>query len=259
MILTVDIGNTETMLGAYRDLEPLRSWRISSNRARTGDELGFMIQGFLAPLAEDASLPVERAVIASVVPSLDWAWEEACRGLELPFRFLDGHARLPIRLDVEMPAEVGADRIANTLAAAELYGRDTLVVDLGTATTFDCISADGVFLGGVIAPGPRAGMEWLTDAAAQLSPVEIRPPERVIGRNTAECLDSGVFYSAVDAIDGIVQRILEEWQPDDPLVVATGGLAGLFVPHCETVQRVEPYLTLTGLAIADRYLSDAAA
>ena len=256
MILTVDIGNTETMVGAYRDLEPLRSWRIGSDRARTGDELAFMLDGFLVPRAEGEPLVVDRAVIASVVPSLDWALEQACTSLGIPFRFLDGGAQLPIQLDVDMPAEVGADRVANTLAAAELFQRDTLVVDLGTATTFDCISAAGVFLGGVIAPGPRAGMERLTDSAAQLSPVEIHPPDRVIGRNTAECVDSGVFHSAVDSIDGIVRRILAEWRPDDPLVVATGGLAELFVPYCETVQRVEPYLTLTGLAIADRYLSD---
>lgn len=254
MILTVDVGNTETMVGVHRDLEPLRSWRLSSDRTRTGDELAFTVRGFLADVEEGRALGIRRAVIGSVVPSLDWAWEQACGRLELEARFVTGEMELPVRLEVDDPVGVGADRIANTLAATELFGRNVIVVDLGTATTFDCISAEGVFLGGVIAPGPRTAMERLTELAARLVPVEIRPPERVIGKRTEACVDAGVFYSAVDAIDGIVERILEEWRPEDPLVISTGGLAELFSPHCRTVERVEPYLTLTGLAIADRHL-----
>ena len=196
----------------------------------------------------------ERAVLASVVPVMDRAWAQACRAVGLEPRFVNGSSARPIRLDVDAPLEVGADRVANTLAASELFGRDTIVVDLGTATTFDCIGADGVFLGGVIAPGPRAGIERLATVATQLPQVEIRPPARVIGRRTVDCVDSGVFYSTVDAIDGIVDRILLEWKPSDPLVVATGGLAEVIAPHCRTVERVEPFLTITGLAIADRHL-----
>ncbi len=257
MILAVDIGNTETTLGVFRELEPVRSWRIATDRRRTGDELAFLISGFLRSLADKepgAGEPVERAVLASVVPAVDRAWREACRAAGLEPRFVTGATPLPIRLDVDAPVEVGADRIANTLAAAELYGRDTIVVDLGTATTFDCITADGVFIGGVIAPGPRAGMEWLATAAAKLQQVEIRPSARVIGRFTRECVQAGVFYSTVDAIDGIVGRIRSEWGVDDPLVVATGGLAHVVAEHCRTVDRVEPLLTITGLALADRHL-----
>jgi len=157
---------------------------------------------------------------------------------------------------VDDPAGVGADRIVNTLAAAEEFGRDTVVVDLGTATTFDCITADGGFLGGVIAPGPRAGIERLARATSRLPQVEIGPPERTIGRRTEACLNSGVFYSVVDGIDGIVGRILEEWDPDDPLVVATGGLVDVIAPHCRSVERVERHLTLRGLGLADRYLRE---
>ncbi len=252
MILTIDVGNTETTLGIFRGLEPEACWRIHTDRHRTGDEHALILRALLQTTPRDRR--PRRAVLASVVPVLDREWQHACDALDLSAHFVDGETELPIRLEVDTPAEVGADRIANTLAAREIYHRDTVVVDLGTATTFDCITADGDFLGGVIAPGPRAGMERLTEAASKLSPIEIRPPDRVIGRHTAECVDAGVFYAAVDAIDGIVTRILEEWRHEDALVVATGGMAGMLAPHCRTVERIEPFLTLTGLAVADRYL-----
>ena len=131
---------------------------------------------------------------------------------------------LPIKLDVEEPLTVGADRIVNTLAAMEMYHRDTIAVDLGTATTFDCISADGVFLGGVISPGLSAGLEWLDRRTAKLPRVELERPPLVIGRRTETCIQSGVFFSAIEAVDGIVRRIKEEWGRPDALVVATGWL-----------------------------------
>ncbi|MFQ5889962.1 MAG: type III pantothenate kinase [Gemmatimonadota bacterium] len=254
MILVVDIGNTETVLGVYRGLEALRCWRLATDRHRTGDELALVVESLLRRACSDSDGPIRRALIASVVPVMDRLWEHALGVLEIPLLRIDGSTPLPVRLDVEDPASVGADRIANTLAAKELYARNTVVVDLGTATTFDCITADGVFLGGVIAPGPRAGIDRLAQVATHLPSVQIRVPEKVIGRRTVSCLDSGVFYSIVDAIDGIVSRILEEWKPADPLVIATGGLADLVAPHCRTVHRVEPFLTLTGLACADRHL-----
>ncbi len=254
MILTVDIGNTETVLGVYRGMEPIHWWRLATDRRRTGDEHALLLQGLLDRALVPSEGPVRRAMLGSVVPVMDRTWSEACRRLKLPFRFLKGDAELPVRLDVDAPVEVGADRIANTLAALELFGRDTIVVDLGTATTYDCISADGAFLGGVIAPGPRAGIERLAALASHLPQVEIRQPKRVVGRHTRACLESGVFYQTVDGIDGTVDRILEEWEPEDPLVVATGGLAELIGPHCRTVERIEPLLTLTGLAAADRHL-----
>jgi type III pantothenate kinase len=266
MILAVDVGNTETVIGLLSDLEAVRCWRVATNRRRTGDELALQVSGFLSgldaepgPTAAGGAEPsragsAERAVLASVVPVLDRAWAQACHAIGLEPRFVNGSSELPIRLEVDAPLEVGADRIANTLAASELFGRDTIVVDLGTATTFDCIGADGAFLGGVIAPGPRAGIERLTTVATQLPQVEIHPPARVIGRRTVDCVDSGVFYSTVDAIDGIVDRILAEWAPSDPLVVATGGLAEVIAPYCRRVDQVEPFLTIKGLAVADRYL-----
>ncbi len=251
MILTVDIGNTETVLGVFERLGARHVWRVATGRGRTADEIALLVDGLLR--REGVDRP-ERVVIASVVPTLNRPWTEASGILEAPVKFLDGSADLPIRLAVDHPLEVGADRVANTLAASELYGRNTIVVDLGTATTFDCISADGVFIGGVIAPGPITGLEQLTRATAQLPQVEIEAPERVIGTNTLACLKSGGFYTVVDGIDGMVRRIVEEWSPEAPLVIATGGLAEVLGPHCSRVDRIEPALTITGLAIAVRYL-----
>lgn len=251
--LAVDVGNTETVLGVYRGLDPVECWRLSTDPGRTADELQLLVEGVLDRAPEDAVGSLRRAAVASVVPPMDRMWDDTLRALDLDVFRLEAETELPVRLDVDEPETVGADRIANTLACLELYGRDTLVVDLGTATTFDCVTADGVFRGGVIAPGPRAGMERLAQTASKLPRGEIEPPERVVGRNTEACLTSGIFYSVVDAIDGIVERILGEWDPDAPVVVATGGLAGVIGEHCATVERIDPYLTLTGLAAADRH------
>ena len=153
-------------------------------------------------------------------------------------------------------AAVGADRIVNTLAARELYHRDTIAVDLGTATTFDCITGDGVFLGGVISPGMPAGLEWLAARTAKLPRVELQPPEVVIGRRTETCIQSGVFYQAVEAVDGIVRRIKNEWGKQDAYDVATGGFANTMGPHLSTVDEIEPFLTLYGLAMAGAHIAD---
>ena len=253
--LAVDVGNTETVVGLFRGLEPVECWRLSTDRRRTADELRLAVEGLLERVPGEAVASLRRAAVASVVPPVDRMWDETLAALDLEVLRLDADTGLPVRLEVDEPETVGADRIANTLACVELYGRDTLVVDLGTATTFDCVTADGAFRGGVIAPGPRAGMERLAETASKLPTGEIEPPERVIGRNTDACLTSGIFYSVVDGIDGIVERILAEWEPDDPLVVATGGLAAVIGEHCEAVERIEPFLTLTGLAAADRHVS----
>jgi type III pantothenate kinase len=198
--------------------------------------------------------PPERIVVASVVPALDRSWDEAAARLGLPLVRIDWRTELPIRLEVDEPHSVGADRIVNTLATTCLFGRDTIVVDLGTATTFDCITADGAFLGGVISPGPRAGIDRLHTLSSKLPSVQIASPDRVLGRNTVEALESGVFYSIVEAIDGIVGRLIDEWAPENPLVIATGGLAELVAPHCRRVHEVDPYLTLKGIVCADRHL-----
>jgi type III pantothenate kinase len=231
-------------------------WRLSTLAPRTQDEYRHVLG---ALLAEAGLGRPGAAVIGSVVPEATAVLMPTLAGLvDGPVHLIGPDSPLPITLDVEEPRTVGADRIVNTLAARELYGRDTIAVDLGTATTFDLITADGVFMGGVIAPGVSAGLEWLGRRTAKLPRVELIPPTATIGRRTETCIQSGVFYAAVDAVDGIVRRITEEWGRRDPYVVATGGFATVVAPHCATVQHIEPFLTLYGLAIAGRELTGAA-
>jgi type III pantothenate kinase len=164
---------------------------------------------------------------------------------------VDARADLPIRLDVDEPLTVGADRLINTLAASRLFARDAIVVDMGTATTFDCITSDGVFLGGVIAPGVQTALETLVRKTSKLPATELVVPPRVIGRRTEDCIRAGVMFGQAEAIDGIVRRIKREWPHEqEPLVVATGGLAETFRPLCSEFDRVEPHLTLMGLQMA---------
>lgn len=255
MILAFDVGNTETMVGLFEGDRLLEHWRFATATPRTGDEIGLLVRGLMRESGVEAG-GVRSAVIASVVPPVTPTLVDACkRHLGAVTFMVDASARLPIRLDVEEPLTVGADRIANTLAAATLYGRDTIAVDLGTATTFDCITADGVFCGGVISPGLQTGAENLVRRTAKLPRVDLDRPATIIGRRTESALQSGIFFGAVDAIDGIVRRIVAEWRRADPLVIATGGLASLIGPHCATVARIEPFLTLYGLEIAHRYLA----
>ena len=256
MILTFDIGNTETVIGLFDNAQLLDHWRVSTQADRTVDELGLLVRGLLR---ESGFLveAIRAASIGSVVPPVTPAVIEMCeRHLGVHVLVIDARSALPIRLDVDEPMTVGADRIVNTLAAAQLYKRDTIAVDLGTATTFDCITAEGVFLGGIIAPGVRTAAETLVRRTAKLPRVDLEKPAHVIGRRTETCLRSGIFYGAVDSIDGAVRRIKEEWDKPEALVVATGGLATLIGPHCKTVERIEPFLTLYGLDLAYRYLEE---
>lgn len=257
MQLVVDVGNTETVVGlATGPTTLVAEWRVSSGVPRTGDEMTALIRAFLLGEGFDPTAIV-RGVVGSVVPSVNHVWASTIRAITgAEVVSVGPDSDLPIRLDVEEPRSVGADRIVNTLAAREMYARDTIAVDLGTATTFDCITADGVFLGGVISPGLKAGLDWLSSRTAKLPRVELQPPESVIGRRTETCIQSGVFYQAIESVDGIVRRIREEWSPD-AFVVATGGFANAIGPHLSTVDVVEPFLTLYGLAMAGEHLGSA--
>jgi type III pantothenate kinase len=251
MILVFDVGNTETTVGLF-DGEALHGhWRITTDPNRTPDEIAIVIRALLAANEIDRT-KIDRVAIGSVVPALTAPLAEACeQTVGAKAYIIDARSPLPITLDVEEPLTVGADRIINTLAASRTYRRDTIVVDLGTATTYDCITADGVFLGGVIAPGVRTSAETLFRRTSKLPATEIVPPQRVIGRRTEECIRSGVVLGSAEAIDGLVRRIKAEWPGGAvPLVVATGGLATVFQPFCKEFDLVEPYLTLNGLRIA---------
>jgi type III pantothenate kinase len=262
MILVFDIGNTEIVMGLFeeRDLlderDLLEHWRVRTHPERTADEFGLLVRALLRESGFDAD-DIRATVIGSVVPPMTTVATEMCqRHLGARTLTIDARTPLPVRLDVDEPHAVGADRILNTLAAAQLFRRDCIVVDIGTATTFDCITADGVFIGGVIAPGVNTGADMLVRSTAKLPRVELVPPAAVIGRRTDTSLQAGIFFGAVDAIDGMVRRIRAEWQRPDALVIAAGGLAPLIAPRCQTVDRIEPFITLTGLALALRAVEE---
>ncbi|HEX6105011.1 MAG TPA: type III pantothenate kinase [Gemmatimonadales bacterium] len=255
MLLTLDIGNTEITAGLFEG-DRLRShWRLTTNPDRTPDEWGSALGGFLIHAGHSPN-ETKAVCLASVAPAVTQSVVEGiARATGCPAVAIDARSPLPVRLEVDEPLSVGADRIVNVLAAVELERADTIVVDFGTATTFDCVTADGRFLGGVIMPGLRTAADQLTRRTAKLPAVELRTPERVIGRRTEECIQAGVVYGTVDAVDGIVRRIREEWPgAGTPGVIATGGLAAVIAPLSTTIARVDSQLTLQGLRIAAGYL-----
>ncbi len=256
MLIVFDVGNTETTIGLFNGNLLAAHWRIMTDVARTADEFGILLRNLLSA----SGVPYERvtdAAIGSVVPPITDPLFRACvLYLGATPVVVDARANLPIRLDVEEPLSVGADRLINTLAASRMYGRDTICVDLGTATTFDCITADGVFLGGVIMPGVRTSADTLSRRTSKLPATELVPPRRVIGKRTEECIRAGVLFGSAEAIDGIVRRIKAEWPGGGvPLVVATGGLAEVLQPYCTQFDRIEPFLTLQGLRMAHEILA----
>lgn len=251
MILVFDVGNTETTIGLFEGEVLKGHWRIVSGVERTADEFGVLLRGLLS-LDGLETERIDGAAIGSVVPRITDSLRAACRALTRgPVVLVDARAGLPIRLEVDEPLTVGADRLINTLAASRLYGCDAIVVDMGTATTFDCITSDGVFLGGVIAPGVQTALDTLVRRTSKLPATELVVPPSVIGKRTEDCIRAGVMFGQAEAIDGIVRRIKESWpREQQPVVVATGGLAETFRALCREFNRVEPYLTLVGLQMA---------
>ncbi|HXT15862.1 MAG TPA: type III pantothenate kinase [Gemmatimonadaceae bacterium] len=256
MILVFDVGNTELTIGLFSEADLRGHWRIMTDVARTPDEFGILLRSLLAA-SEFTPDMVDGVAIGSVVPRVTGSLAESCRqyfGVGEPL-IIDARAKLPITLDVDEPMTVGADRLINTLAASRIFACDAIVVDMGTAMTFDCITAEGVFLGGVIAPGVMTASETLTRRTSKLPATELEIPSRVIGRRTEECIRAGVMFGAAEAIDGIVRRIRAEWpRLSEPMVIATGGFAETMAKLCTSFDRVEPYLTLQGLQIAHTLL-----
>jgi type III pantothenate kinase len=259
MILVFDVGNTELTIGLFAEADLRGHWRVMTDVARTADEFGVLLRSLLAASGFAADV-VRSVAIGSVVPRVTAPLSEACMryfAVQAPL-IVDATAHLPITLDVDEPLTVGADRLINTLAASRLFARDAIVVDMGTATTFDCITADGVFLGGVIAPGILTSSETLTRRTSKLPATELVIPPRVIGRRTEDCIRAGVMFGSADAIDGLVRRIKASWpRSGEPLVIATGGFAETMATLCTTFDRVEPHLTLKGLELAHAYLRGA--
>jgi type III pantothenate kinase len=245
-LLVIDLGNTNLVLGIYRDEELVSSWRLATARERTADEYGILARQLVGDTLH-ASL--EGAIIASVVPPLNGAMTMMVQKyFGVDALFVEPGVKTGIAIHVDNPQEVGADRIVNCAAAHHEYGGPTVIVDFGTATTFDVVTANAEFVGGVIAPGLNISAEALFARATRLPRVDIRRPDRVIGTNTVVNMQSGIYFGYLGLVDGILARIRTE-VPDLKNVIATGGLATLFAEESEHIDDVDPELTLKGLKI----------
>ena len=244
MLLAVDVGNTQTVLGVFDDARLADHWRLATERTRTGDELGVLLGGML-----DLD-SIDGVCLSTTVPPLVREWERvASRWVEAPLLVVGPGIKTGIPLRYDDPREIGPDRIVNSVAAKERYGAPCIVVDFGTSTNFDVVSPDGDYVGGVLAPGIEISMDALFARAARLVTVDFAPPETVIGKTTVAGLQSGLVYGFAGQVDGIVERIRAELDAPDAPAVATGGLADVIAPHTSTIVRVDPFLTLEGLRL----------
>ncbi len=259
MLLVVDVGNTNTVLGVY-EMNPagfvkthgaprmVAHWRVATIKTQTVDEYGVLFRNLFAIEKVEAA-DVRGIVISSVVPPMDSTLREVCeRYFHLKPLFVEPGVKTGMPVLYENPAEVGADRVVNGVAGFEKYGGPCVVVDFGTATTFDAISAKGEYLGGVIAPGIGISAEALFQHTARLPRVDIRRPARIIGANTVASIQAGLFFGYLGLVDGILERLLEELGAGTK-VVATGGLAKLIGEHSRYIKTVDDLLTLDGLRI----------
>ncbi len=248
MLLAVDAGNTHTVLGLFQGERLRADWRIATRTEITADELGVLLHALLGRAAIDPAA-VDGMIVASVVPDLNEVLATTGqRYFDCTPLFVGPGLKTGMPILYENPHEVGADRIVNAIAAQARYGCPVIVLDFGTATTFDVVGSEGEYMGGVIAPGLNASAEALFRKAARLHRVIIRRPSRVIGRNTEQSLQSGLFHGYAALVAGLVQRIRAELGSDAP-VVATGGLAPVFEPELDFLAAVDLGLTLEGLRI----------
>ena len=261
MLLCVDVGNSQTVLGLFDGERLARTWRVATEELRTADEWMVLLRGLLREVveSEDASgldrngLPATGIAVCSTVPTvLNEIRQMLTRSFgSVPHLVVEAGVRTGVPVDVDNPREVGTDRVVNALAAATLYGGPAIVVDVGTATTFDVVGAGGEYLGGAIAPGVAISLEALVGRGAQLHRVELTRPRSVIAKNTVEALQSGAVFGLAAQIDGVIQMMVEELDVprSDLTVVATGGLAPIVLSKCTEIDKHEPTITLIGLRL----------
>lgn len=248
MLLVIDTGNTHTVLGVYDERKLIANWRLETKPRQTADEYGILARNLFA-LAGLEFTRIHDIIISSVVPPLNPTLEQmAQKYFNLKPLFVEPGIKTGMPILYESPNEVGADRIVNAVAAYEKYGGPAIVVDFGTATTFDAISIRGEYLGGLIAPGPAISAEALYSHTARLPRVEIKTPPKVIGTSTVGSMQAGLYYGYIGLIDGILERMLKELG-DKTVVTATGGFASLIGKESRRIQHIDPDLTLAGLLI----------
>src|SRR3954469_42247 len=246
MIFVFDVGNTNTVLGVYKNEELIHHWRIETHRNRTEDEYGMVIKS----LFDHVHLPfsaIDGIIISSVVPPIMFALERMCQKYFRVKPFVVGPGiKTGLNIKYENPREVGADRIVNAVGAIHEYGSPLIIVDFGTATTYCYINEENQYMGGAIAPGIGISTEALYSKAAKLPRIEIARPEGVIGKNTVSAMQAGIVYGYVGQVEGIVKRMMEQSEKK-PAVIATGGLASLIAQESTIIDVVDPFLTLKGL------------
>jgi len=252
MLLAIDVGNTNIVLGVFDDATLVQSWRLQTLRERTSDELGLLVDGLFAHSRIDR-VRVRGVILGSVVPPLTGTMRSMVqRYFGVTALIVEPGVNTLMPILYENPAEVGADRIVNAVAAFEKYGtgkgRPLIVVDFGTATTLDAITAKGEYLGGAICPGVQISADALFQRAARLPRIDVRKPAHVVGRTTVEAMESGLFYGYVGMVEGLVRRMSDELG-GNALCVATGGLADVIAPETPLIEHVDPDLTLHGLRI----------
>src|SRR5262250_1569594 len=248
MLLTIDVGNTNTVLGVFHGEELAAHWRLTTARSQTVDEYGVLVRN-LFTLQELDPRQVQGVIVSSVVPPMNWTLAQTSKiYFQQKAMFVEPGVKTGMAVLVDNPQEVGADRIVNGVAAFHKYGGPCIVVDFGTAITFDLISAKGEYLGGVIAPGIGIAAEALFARAAKLPRVEIKDPGKVIGTNTVAHMQAGLYYGAIDMVDGILTRMRAELKAE-ATVVATGGQAKLVATGSKQIQHTDEFLTLTGLRL----------
>ncbi len=246
MLLAVDVGNTNTVFALYVDGQPLASWRLATVRQRTSDEYALALVQLIEMAGFDYR-QIDEAIVSSVVPESNIALRWMCRDrLHCPVAFVTEEIEVPLKVALANPREVGADRVVNAYAAHRHYGGDLIVIDFGTATTFDVVDAEATYLGGVIAPGINLSLEALNRAAAKLPRIGVEKPQAVIGDSTVAAMQSGVFWGYIGLIEGLVARIRGEF--GKPMrTLGTGGLAPLFANATDAIETVDRNLTMTGL------------
>jgi type III pantothenate kinase len=250
MILVIDVGNTNVVMGVYEGKKLLFNWRLKTDREKTADEFGLLFINLFNSEKLDIN-KIEAVIISSVVPPIMYSLENSIRKYFKvnPVIIMGPDIKTGINIKYENPSEVGADRIVNAVAAYEKYKCPLIIVDFGTATTFCAINSKGDYLGGVICPGIKISSEALFQHAAKLPRIELLKPANVIGRNTVSSMQSGIFYGYVGQVDYIVKKMKAEMKEDNIKVIATGGLAELIAIESETVDEVDTLLSLEGLRI----------
>jgi len=255
MLLAIDVGNTQTVIGLFDDSEKLfYQWRITTRANETPDEKSILLSNLLLRDGLNAA-DISSVVLSSVVPDCTSAMVEMSRGLlKLNALVVDSATTKQLKIAYKHPREIGADRIVNAIAAIKLFGGPLIIVDFGTATTFDVISNDGTYMGGAIAPGIKISSDALFDAAAKLNRVVLTAPKKTVGTDTSSSLQSGIIFGGAALVDGMIERIKTETKTDYK-TIATGGLAELITPYCAKISHIEPFLTLYGLQLVfkERY------